>query len=127
MTGMAARSFLFRLVSVALVSASFAQISWAGVIGTDYVVDSDARSASLTRIDALLARADVAEQLADLGVARADIDARLQGLTSAELLALEGQIEEQVAGGDALGVIGAVFLVLIILELVGITDIFKGT
>jgi len=31
-----------------------------------------------------------------------------------------------VAGSGALGVIGAVFLVLMILELVGVTDIFKS-
>jgi len=35
-------------------------------------------------------------------------------------------IENQVAGSDALAVIGVVFLVLMILELVGVTDIFKS-
>ena len=47
-------------------------------------------------------------------------------MTTAELLELESRFDEQVAGGDALGVIGAVFLVLLILELVGVTDIFKS-
>lgn len=120
------RGFLVRLVSVALVSAGFAQVSFAGAIGTDYLVAAEARDASLERVEAFLARADVAQQLQDLGVDPASIDARLRGLTQAELLALEGRIDQQVAGGDALGIIGAVFLVLLILELVGITDIFKS-
>jgi hypothetical protein len=120
------RGLLFRVVSIALISASFAQFSFAGVVGTEYLVEADARSASLARVEAFLARADVARQLEDLGVDKAAIDARLNGLTHAELLALEGRIAEQTAGGDALALIGAVFLVLLILELVGVTDIFKS-
>ncbi len=120
------RGFLVRFLSIALVSAGFAQFSFAGVVGTEYLVEADARAASMARVEAFLARGDVARQLQGLGVDEADIEARLAGLTHAELLALEGQIEQQVAGGDALGVIGAVFLVLLILELVGVTDIFKS-
>ena len=51
---------------------------------------------------------------------------RLNGLSHAELLELEGQLDSQVAGGDIIGLIGAVFVVLLILELVGVTDIFKS-
>jgi hypothetical protein len=46
-------------------------------------------------------------------------------LSDSELLLLEAEMDRQVAGGDALAVIGTVFLVLLILELVGVTDIFK--
>ena len=120
------RGFFVRFASIALVSAGFAPFSFAGVVGTEYLVEADARAAGVTRVEAFLARDDVARQLQDFGVDEADIQSRLSGLTHAELLALEGQIERQVAGGDALGVIGAVFLVLLILELVGVTDIFKS-
>ena len=120
------RGFLVRLLSVALVSAGFAQFSFAGVIGTEYLVEADSRGASLERIETFLAREDVAQQLSAFGVDQSNIEARLAGLTSAELLALEGRIEEYTAGGDALAIIGAVFLVLLILELVGVTDIFKS-
>ena len=119
------RVLLVQFLSAAIIAAGFVQVSWAGSIGTDYLVDGDARSASLARIEALLVRDEVAQQLQTFGVDKASIDARLQGLTTAELVALEGRIDEQVAGGDAIGVIGVVFLVLLILELVGVTDIFK--
>ncbi len=40
---------------------------------------------------------------------------------------LEGQIDEQIAGGaDILAVIGIVFVVLLILDLTGVTDVFKS-
>lgn len=104
----------------------FAQSAPAGMIETGYLLDSEARAASLSRIEVLLAREDVAKQLATLGVDPSLVVERLAGLSDAELLELDGQIDSQIAGGDVLGVIGIVFVVLLILELVGVTDIFKS-
>jgi hypothetical protein len=121
------RLFVLQLVSLALICTGFAQISSAGVIGTGQIIESDVRATSMERIDALLAREDVADQLQEYGVDPAVIEARVRGLTTAELLVLESQIDQQIAGaGDVLTLIGAVFLVLLILELVGVTDIFKS-
>lgn len=120
------RGIFVRVLSIALITAGFTQASWAGMVGTDYIVEANAREASLARVEALLARDDVATQLQSLGVDKAVIQDRLQGLTNTELASLAGQIDQQVAGGDALALIGAVFLVLLILELVGVTDVFKS-
>jgi len=46
-------------------------------------------------------------------------------LTDSELRTLAGQMAEMPAGADALAVIGIVFLVLLILEAVGVIDVFK--
>jgi hypothetical protein len=119
------RGIMVRLVSVALICTSCAQVSFAGMVGTEYLVHTDARAASLVRVTAFLARADVARQLQHLGVDPVSVESRLSGLTDAEVAALDGQIDRKVAGGDALAVIGTVFLVLLILELVGVTDVFK--
>jgi hypothetical protein len=126
MMSLTARRFFVQLISVSLMCIGFAQASSAGMIDTGYLVDSKVREASLARVEVLLAREDVARQLVALGVDKDVVAARLQGLSNVELLALEGRIDERIAGGDALGVIGAVFLVLLILELVGVTDIFKS-
>jgi len=120
------RGLLVRVISVSLVCMGFAQVAPAGMIGTGYLVDAAAREASISRMEVLLAREDVARQLETLGVDHDLVVERLNGLSTAELLELEGQIDNQVAGGDALAVIGVVFLVLLILELVGVTDIFKS-
>ena len=81
---------------------------------------------SLSRIEGLLAREDVAKQMMALGVQPEQVMARLDAMTSEELRMLESRFDEQVAGGDAIAIIGTVFLVLLILELVGVTDIFKS-
>lgn len=126
MTGIRMRAALLRLVSVSIVCMGFAQLAPAGMIDTGYLVDSELRAASLARIDVLLARDDVGKQLAALGVDQAVVAERLRGLSAAELLELENRLDEQVAGGDAIAIIGVVFLVLLILELVGVTDVFKA-
>ena len=59
-----------------------------------------------------------------MGVDPAAVQERLAALTDEELQTLEGRLDSLPAGGDALAVIGIVFVVLIILELVGVTNIF---
>ena len=121
-----ARAWVLRAVSLSMVCLGFAQVAPAGMISTSQFVENEARVESLSRIEVLLAREDVAKQMVALGVQPQQIMERLDAMTTAELLELEARFDEQVAGGDALAVIGAVFLVLLILELVGVTDIFKS-
>ena len=121
-----ARGALARLVSVSIICMGFAQVAPAGMIGTAHLVNEESRAASLSRIEVLLARQDVSRQLEAFGVDPALVVERLNGLSHADLMQLEGQIESQVAGGDVIAVVGVVFIVLLILELVGVTDIFKS-
>lgn len=97
----------------------------AAMIGTLQAVESSSRAQDLATINASLAREDVRQQFVALGVAPAQIDSRIAALTDAELGKLAGQMSEMPAGGDALAVIGIVFIVLLILELTGVIDIFK--
>jgi hypothetical protein len=126
MSGFKARAFMLRVISVSIICMGFAQVAPAGMIGTAHLVDNEARAATLSRMEVLLARADVAQQLESHGVEKEQVIERLNGLSTAELLELEGQIDEQIAGGDVLAVIGIVFVVLLILDLTGVTDVFKS-
>jgi hypothetical protein len=121
------RNFVVRLVSVSLLSLGLVQASGAAMIGTQQVIQSASREARITRVETILARQDVARQLVMFGVDPLAVQSRVGNMTDAELLAMEGGLDKHVAGGDALAVIGTVFLVLLILELMGITDIFKAT
>ena len=120
------RALLLRVVSVSIVCLGFAQAAPAGMISTGHMVNNEVRAESLSRIELLLARDDVASQMVALGVQPEQVMERLNAMTTAELLELESNFDEQLAGGDALAIIGTVFLVLLILELVGVTDIFKS-
>ena len=120
------RTMILQFVSLAIVFAGFTPVSYAGVVDTAYLVDQESRAASLDRLEVMLASDEVARQLESFGVDKALIAERIQGLSNSELLMLEQEMGTQVAAGDALSLIGAVFLVLLILELVGVTDIFKS-
>lgn len=117
---------IFRFVSVGLMTMSFAQIAPAGMIGTEQLLAHETRTRTLERLDVLLASEKVAGQLAALGVDDAMIAERLEALSDAELITLQGRIDEYAAGGDVLGLVGAVFVVLLILEVLGVTNVFTS-
>ena len=98
----------------------------ANVIGAEQYLDAVERRATLERVDALLARAEVQQQLERYGVEPAEAGARVAALNDQELIVLAENIEQLPAGGSALGTIGVVFIVLLILELVGVINIFNA-
>ena len=115
------------IVSLALVSLGMQTPAVAGVVGTAEAIAADRGGSARALVDATLARADVRAKLAEMGVEPAAIEGRVAALSDAEVEALAGQIEQAHAGGDELTVVGIVFLVLVILEVVGVIDIFKKT
>lgn len=112
-------------LAILLIAAGTPGVTQAEIIGTSTAIAVADRTASLERIATTLDREDVRAKLLDLGVARDAIDARLAALTDAELAAFAERLDSAPAGGDTLAVIGLVFVVLLILELVGVIDIFK--
>lgn len=79
------------------------------------------------RVEAFLLRDDVAAELAQYGISHEKAMARVANLSAAELEQVAGRIDEMPAAGSGVVVIaGVVFIVLIILEVVGVTDIFKA-
>lgn len=97
----------------------------AGVITTLEAIESSQAQANLARISNVLAREHVREQMRALGVDEAQVQARLARLTGAELEELANRIDEAPAGAGVLEVVGIVFIVLLILEAVGVIDVFK--
>lgn len=76
-------------------------------------------------IQVFLSKESVRAQLIQMGVDPDQASTRIASLTPSERQLLEEKIADLPAGAGAIEVIGVVFLVLLILELVGVTDIFK--
>ena len=111
----------------AFLSVGMPRPAQAGLIGATSVIEAGAttvRGENLARVEAALARADVRQQLETWGVDAAAASERVAALTDAELSQLAKQIDTAPAGGEILALIGAVFLVLLILDYVGVTKIF---
>jgi hypothetical protein len=119
------RLSLALLLSAAMVAASMQSAAYAGVISTEQLIGVIDREATIAQIDAVLAREQVRAELERLGVDTAQASERVAALTDQELQILAEDLENMPAGGDLLAVVGIVFLVLLILELVGVIDIFN--
>jgi hypothetical protein len=113
----------------AMVAAVYPLPARAGMIATQTAIDaqgSPERLANLDKVRTSLARADVREQLQALGVDPADAAARAASLPDADLARLADGMDKLPAGGDYgfLAIIGVVFLVLLLLDYLGVTHVF---
>jgi hypothetical protein len=118
--------FFVHALCLAVLNLATPQVAQAALIGTLQAVEaSGTRTHDLEIVSSTLAREQVRGQLQAMGVDPLAVDARVARLTDSELRSLADRMEQMPAGGDALAVIGVVFVVLIILELVGVIDIFK--
>ncbi len=111
------------IVSVSLLGLPSAGL--AAPIGTDTLVQLDHRGELLSRIQTQLVRDDVRAQFLERGVSPIEVEARIAALSTEELQMLSNKLEELPAGGSVLALIGAVFVVLLILELVGVINVFN--
>jgi hypothetical protein len=117
--------FVVYVLCLGLLNLGSPLVARAELIGTLQAVEASTRAQDLAAVNSALAREEVRAQFVALGVSPAQVESRVAALTDSELRTLAGQMAEMPAGADALAVIGIVFLVLLILEAVGVIDIFK--
>jgi hypothetical protein len=113
------------VLSLSLFNMGMMSAASAAIVDTSALVTTD-RAADLGAIRAQLARADVRAQMEQMGVDATAVDQRVSRLNDHELHQLAADMRNAPAGGEGvLALIGAVFVVLLILELTGVIDIFK--
>lgn len=111
------------LTSLSLLTAAVLAPAQAAMVSSQQLLGAPSRDADLLAVQAYLERDQVRAQLEHWGVAADQAAERVAALDDAELRQLASTIDEQPAGG-ILGLIGAVFVVLLILELTGVINIF---
>lgn len=119
-----------RCRAVLLIAASMllcilpATTTQAAVVGTGDLLQLEQTSPRVA-LDALLAREDLQQQFEAMGVDPAAAAARLQRLSDEEIVALNQELESLPAGGlDGLTVGLIVFIVFVVTDVIGATDIF---
>ena len=108
----------FLLICAPISQAQAAIIANAQLI--DQVQQANDKDALLQTIN----RVDVQEQLLGMGVSTAELESRVNQMTQQEIAQLNQQINELPAGGDVLGIIVLIFIIFIITDVIGATDIF---
>jgi hypothetical protein len=120
------RKATIAILSVAILNMGVVGVAQATIVDTAALVATD-READLSTVRAQLDRAEVRAKFEDMGVDATAVERRIASLNDRELHKLAADMQNAPAGGDAVWIVGAVFIVLIILELTGVIDIFKKT
>ena len=113
------------VIAAFLIISTLVPTAQAKMIDTQAVLSDQIETPQAT-VQAFLDRSDVRDKLVSYGVDPDYASERVASLTDQELRQLQGRINDLPAGGDVLAVIGIVFVVLLILELVGVTHIFTS-
>lgn len=113
------------LVAIYLTTVMFASAASAEIVGTRSMIETDAREAKIEHVQELLSQDEVEKQMITLGVDPEDARQRVAALTDDQLDQIDSKLQSAPAGAGALAVIGAVFVVLLVLELVGVVNIFS--
>ncbi|GGB36287.1 hypothetical protein GCM10011502_06680 [Oceanisphaera marina] len=98
------------------------------LVSTQSALDAVQVSAERERINDLLARSDVREQLVNYGVELNEVEARVAALSDQEVLQMADQLDNMPAGANAvIGALLTVFIVLLVTDLLGLTNVFPFT
>lgn len=108
--------FTALVLSFSFNSASAAMVSTSSLLqGSQQISNSESMSTM---------RLGLSDALINYGVATQDANSRVALLTNDQVVMLNGQLADMPAGGDVLGLAVLVFLVFIITDAIGATDIF---
>lgn len=115
------------LVVAVFAFVGFTQTVQAAMIGTEQALAETHAQRDQSRIAATLERPEVIAHLEQLGVAKADAQARVAALSDEEAATLAAQIDSLPAGGDVVGALVLIFFVLLVTDILGLTKVFSFT
>ena len=111
------------IVSLLVICIAMPLPTQAAMVATDQALGSAERQ----HVNQLLARADVQARLSLYGVNASDVQARIAAMSDDEVAQLAGKMDAMPAGGDILGAIVLIFLVLLLTDILGFTKVFPFT
>jgi hypothetical protein len=103
------------------------QSAYAGLVGTDKVAVSAQSQSERERIRTFLDRKDVRNELQAQGVDVNTAKARVDALTDEEVQKVAGKLDKMPAGGDVLGILFTIFVILLVTDILGFTKVFPFT
>lgn len=95
----------------------------AGIVTTDQITAGAERD----RVRDFMAREDVRAQMESLGVDANSVRERVDAMTDEEVSKLAGRIDQMPAGAGIVGVLFAVFIILLVTDILGLTKVFPFT
>ncbi|MFW6345634.1 MAG: PA2779 family protein [Halomonas sp.] len=98
-----------------------------GMVTTQDAMGAERARVDRERIQDVLARDDVRDQLVAQGVDPDEVEARVAALSDAEAAQMADQLEELPAGASVVGALFAVFVILLVTDILGLTNVYPFT
>jgi hypothetical protein len=117
------KRFIALCVSLAMFG-TYSMPAWSGLVSTDQLLQESAATLERDAMLSMLDRDEVRRQLVERGVDPQDAKQRIAALSDAQVNQLRDSIDDLPAGSGVLEILIAVVLVLVILDAIGVTDIF---
>ena len=117
------KRILTLFLSLSLISVSLGNVQ-AAVVSNDEVILKTQQVEDKAALLQAVQREEVQQQLSSMGVSAADIESRINQMTHEEVAQLNLQMAELPAGEGVLGTIVLIFIVFVITDVIGATDIF---
>ena len=99
----------------------------ASIIATDEITSPSASDFNRDKVTTFLARDDVSQAMQAQGVSPLAAKERVKAMSDIEVAQLAGRVDLAPAGGDILGVLFTVFIVLLVTDIMGLTKVFPFT
>jgi hypothetical protein len=97
----------------------------AAMVGTDQIINPAPTNQAKDHVKEFLSREAAQQQLLELGVSPEEVTRRIDSLSDSELARINQGIEQLNAGGEnILGILLIIFIVFVITDVIGATDIF---
>jgi len=120
-----------RLVACSLIASTFLLglplQAQAAVVSTNEVISRSEVMTQRDKVLGFLAREDVRAALQDKGLSAEDARARVGAMSDSEIAQLAGRVDQAPAGGDILGLMFTVFVILLVTDILGFTKVFPFT
>lgn len=114
-------------VMMSIVATTSPMTAYASMISTDTIVSSATAMQDRQKVADFLQREDIRQALQDKGVSYDAAQARIDAMSDSEVAQLANKVDEAPVGGDILGIAFAVFIILLITDIFGLTKVFPFT
>ena len=111
------------VTSIALLGGQLTP-AYAGMVESTTAIQQAMQQVQRADLNSWLERADVQSKLIEFGVDPAAAKERVAAMTEDEIHRLNQGLGDMPAGGDVLGIILLIFLVFVITDMLGATDVF---
>jgi len=112
------------LLMILLMGLFQVQISHAAMVTTNNAIQTQQIQMDRTEILGLFAQENLRDQLTQMGVDPDKAADRIANMTDVEITQLNDRLKDMPAGQDFVGVLLIVFIVFVITDVIGATDIF---